>query len=48
MKLAKFNILEFDGDDAEHWIQTIEQYFDTARTLPVQRTEFAVSYLKEH
>lgn len=46
VKPTKLNIPEFSGDDTEHWIQTIEQYFDTSRTPLEQRTEIAVSYLK--
>ena len=46
LKPAKLNILEFQGDDAEHWIQTIERYFDTIQTPLDKRTGFFVSYLK--
>uniref|UniRef100_A0ACD6A7J9 Uncharacterized protein n=1 Tax=Avena sativa TaxID=4498 RepID=A0ACD6A7J9_AVESA len=47
VKPAKMNIPEFDGIDPDSWIQTIEQYFDSARTPLEQRTEIAVTYLKE-
>ena len=40
LKPAKLNILEFQGDDAEHWIQTIERYFDTIQTPLDKRTGF--------
>ena len=43
---AKMNIPEFVGIDADAWIQTIEMYFDSARTPLEQRTEVAVTYLK--
>jgi hypothetical protein len=46
VKAAKMNIPEFDGTDADSWIQTIELYFDSARTPLEQRTEVAVTYLK--
>lgn len=46
VKPAKYNIREFEGDDADQWIQTIEQYFDNARTSLEQSIAFAVSYLK--
>ena len=46
VKPAKLNIAEFDGVDADSWIQNIEQYFSAARTPIEQRTEIAVSYLK--
>jgi hypothetical protein len=45
VKPAKLNIPEFEGDDADSWIQTIEQYFDAARTPLDQRTQIAVTYL---
>ena len=45
-KPAKLNIHEFAGEDTQHWIQIIEQYFDTAITPLEQRTEFDASYLK--
>ena len=40
------NIPEFDGTDAESWIQTIELYFDSACTPLEQRTKVAITYLK--
>jgi hypothetical protein len=40
VKPAKMNIPEFDGRDADLWIQTV------ARTHLEQRTEVAVSYLQ--
>lgn len=43
VKPAKLNIAEFEGSDADSWIQNIEQYFDAARTPLEQRTEFDVS-----
>lgn len=46
VKPAKLHIPEFSGEDTEHWIQTLEQYFDTSRTPLEQRTELAVSYLQ--
>ena len=46
VKPAKLNIPEFDGEDADSWIQTLEQYFDSSRTPLDQRTEVAVTYLK--
>lgn len=46
VKPAKLNIPEFAGQDADSWIQTIEQYFDSARTPLEQRTEIAIAYLK--
>lgn len=46
VKPAKLNIAEFEGVDADSWIQNIEQYFDSARTPLDQRTEIDVSYLK--
>jgi hypothetical protein len=46
VKPAKMHILEFDGKDVDSWIQTIEMYFDSARTPLDQRTEVAVSYLQ--
>ena len=46
VKPAKLNIAEFEGVDADSWIQNIEQYFSAARTPIEQRTEIAVSYLK--
>ena len=30
VKPAKLNIPEFNGEDADSWIQTIEQYFESA------------------
>lgn len=46
VKPAKLHIPEFSGEDTEHWIQTLEQYFDTSRTPLEQWTELAVSYLQ--
>jgi hypothetical protein len=46
VKSAKMNIPEFEGHDADSWIQTVEMYFDDARTPLEQRTEIAVTYLK--
>lgn len=46
VKPAKLNIAEFEGLDADSWIQNIEQYFSASRTPNEQRTEIAVSYLK--
>ena len=47
VKPAKYNIPQFEGDDdAEHWIQIIEQYFDTSWTPLEQRTEFTIPYPK--
>ena len=45
VKPAKFHILEFGGEDADAWIEQIEQYFESSRTPTEQRTELAVSYL---
>lgn len=45
VKAAKFHLPEFNGTDADSWIQQVEQYFNAARTPTEQRTEFAVSYL---
>lgn len=33
------NIQEFEGFDADSWIQNIEQYFDAARTLMLARDD---------
>jgi hypothetical protein len=46
VKPAKLHIPEFEGDDADSWIQTLEQYYDSARTPLDQQTEIAVTYLK--
>jgi hypothetical protein len=46
VKPAKYNISEFEGEDADAWIAQIEQYFETSRTPTELRTELAVSYLK--
>jgi hypothetical protein len=46
VKPAKMHIPEFDGKDIDSWIQTIEMYFDSARTPLDQRTEVVVSYLQ--
>lgn len=46
VKPAKYNIPEFEGIGTDSWIQTIEMYFDAARTPPEQKTEIAVTYLK--
>lgn len=46
IKPAKLNIAEFEGLDADSWIQNIEQYFSASRTPNEQRTEIAISYLK--
>jgi hypothetical protein len=46
VKPAKMNIPEFEGHDVDSWIQTVEMYFDDARTPLEQRTEIAVTYLK--
>ena len=40
------HIPEFEGMDADSWIQVIERYFDAARTPLEQRTEIATTYLK--
>ena len=40
------NIPECDGTDVDSWIQTIELYFDSARTPLETRTEVVVTYLK--
>ena len=40
------NIREFEGMDADSWIQVIEQYIDAARTPLEQRTEIGTTYLK--
>jgi hypothetical protein len=45
VKPAKMNILEFEGLDVNSWIQTIEIYFDSART-PLE--QLAVMYLKDY
>jgi hypothetical protein len=45
IKPAKMNIPEFGGIDVDSWLQTIEIYFDAARTPLEQRTEVAVTYL---
>jgi hypothetical protein len=45
VKAAKLNIPEFLGEDADSWIQIIEEYFDSARTPLDQRTHIAVTYL---
>lgn len=39
------NIPEFDGRGTDSWIQTIEMYFDAARTPTESKTEIAVTYL---
>ena len=46
VKPARTNIPEFDGEDADSWIQILEQYFDSARTQLDQRTDIAITYLK--
>jgi hypothetical protein len=46
IKPARMNIPEFSGEDTDAWIQTIEMYFDSARTPLDRRTEIAVTYLK--
>ena len=46
VKPAKLNITEFEGSDADSWIQNVEQYFSSARTPIEQMTEIVVSYLK--
>uniref|UniRef100_A0ACD6AK38 Uncharacterized protein n=1 Tax=Avena sativa TaxID=4498 RepID=A0ACD6AK38_AVESA len=46
VKPAKMNIPEFDGTNVDSWLQTIELYFDSARTPLENRTEVAVTYLK--
>jgi hypothetical protein len=43
VKPARFNISEYDCEDADSWIQQVEQYFEASRTPPEQMTEFAVS-----
>ena len=45
VKPAKYNIPEFDGPNTNSWIQTIEMYFEAARTPLEQKTEIAVTYL---
>jgi len=40
------NIPEFDGTDVDSWLQTIELYFDSARTPLENRTEVEVTNLK--
>lgn len=46
VKPAKYNIPEFDGVGTDSWIQTIEMYFEAARTPMEQKTEIVVTYLK--
>ncbi|VAH61656.1 unnamed protein product [Triticum turgidum subsp. durum] len=46
VKPAKYNIPEFDGSGTDSWIQTIEMYFEAARTPLEQKTEIVVTYLK--
>ncbi|XP_044356666.1 uncharacterized protein [Triticum aestivum] len=46
VKPAKYNIPKFDGSSTDSWIQTIELYFEAARTPLEQKTEIAVTYLK--
>ena len=46
VKPAKYNIPEFDGSGTDSWIQTIEMYFEAARTLLEQKIEIVVTYLK--
>lgn len=46
VKPAKMNIPEFSGADVDSWIQTIEMYFEAARTPLEQRSEVAVTYLQ--
>lgn len=46
VKPAKYNIPEFDGFGTVSWIQTIELYFEAARTPLERKTEIAVTYLK--
>jgi hypothetical protein len=45
VKPARMDIHEFSGEDVDGWIQTIEMYFDSARTSLNQRTEIVVTYL---
>lgn len=40
------NIPGFDGSGTDSWIQTIEMYFEAARTPTELKTEIAVTYLK--
>ena len=46
VKPAKMNMPEFEGDNTDSWIQTMDLYFDAARTPPETKTEIAVTYLK--
>ena len=46
VKPAKYNIPEFDGVGTDSWIQTIEMYFEAARTPIEQKIGIAVTYLK--
>lgn len=46
MKPAKLNMVEFEGEDPESWIQNLEQYFAAARIPIEHRTELAISCLK--
>ncbi|XBJ23666.1 hypothetical protein VPH35_001748 [Triticum aestivum] len=46
VKPAKMNIPEFEGENTDSWIQTMDLYFNAARTPPETKTEIAVSYLK--
>lgn len=48
VKPAKYNILEFDENGTDSWIQTIEMYFGAARTPAEQKTKISVTYLKGH
>lgn len=46
VKPAKMNIPEFHGSGTDSWIQTIEMYFEAARTPPELKTEMIDTYLK--
>lgn len=47
LKSPKLNFPEFDGTDPDGWIAKAEKYFEAARMPLDQRTDDAVTYLKE-
>ena len=47
LKSPKLNFPEFDGSDPDGWLAKAEKYFDVARMPLDQRTDYAVTYLKE-
>lgn len=48
VKPAKYNIPEFVGIGTDSWMQTVEMYFDAARTLVEKKTKIVVTYPDGH